>query len=203
MKVFAVFLFILAVGFAITLLSVQQKPATAPEIHATAESSPVPTSRVIAPSVKTTELHSPDGTEKLSLRGNTLPDGSVRYALYVSDIDGSKERFLFEKVLPAGSLLTLPFNAWDPTNTYIFLKQTGTAADYFVLRADGGKFAAGSQFIDVSGVWAEKKMTAAIRDVTGWASGTLLIIYTSGDNGAKGPAYWFEIPSTAIIQLAG
>lgn len=100
--------------------------------------------------------------------------------------------------------MALPSNSWDPTDTYIFLEEHNSGAvDFFVLKASGEPFADGNKYIDVGAVWANKKMEYTIRTATGWASGTLLIIYTSKDDGSRGPAFWFEIPSTAILQLAG
>ena len=70
------------------------------------------------------------------------------------------------------------------------------------MKADGTPFPDGNPFIDVGAVWANKNIGYTIRTATGWASGTLLIIYTSNADGSRGPAFWFEIPDTAIIQLA-
>lgn len=149
------------------------------------------------------DTHSSNADRKLVLRVMRQRDGGATYTYAITDMSGGNERVLLAKTLPAGASMALPANAWDPTDTYVFVeeKNSGTV-DYFVLKTNGEPFAQGQQYIDVGAVWANKEIGYTIRTATGWASGTLLIVYTSKDDGTKGPAYWFEIPSTAILQLA-
>lgn len=150
-----------------------------------------------ASSVQETSVRSSNAEKQLILRAAGQPDGTTRYSYFVADITGANERLLYEKILPDGSGMSLPANSWDPTDTYVFIgEKVGGIQNYYVMKSAGGSS------IDVGAVWKEKKMPFTIRTATGWASGTLLIIYTSKDDGSKGPAYWFEIPSTAILQLA-
>jgi hypothetical protein len=162
--------------------------------------SPIPTKRNVVGETSTDSSHA---DKKLMLRTTYKSDGTTEYSFIVADISGGNSRVLFDKTLPTGASMGLPYNSWDPTDTYLFLEEHNSGAvDYLVLKADGTPFADGNQYIDVGAVWVNKNVGYTIRTATGWASGTLLIIYTSKDDGSKGPAFWFEIPSTAILQLA-
>lgn len=202
-KGFVVFLFLLAIGFAITLYT--QRPTT-PSAKASSGTevvpSPIPAPK--QPSTTSSEVHSSNADKKLLLRATTDINGTTTYTFVISDIRGGNERVLFTKTPGSGTVMDLPVNAWDPTDTYVFMEEkVGGVPNYYVFKANGEPFANGDKFIDIGAVWTAKKIGYAIRQATGWASGTLLIIYTSKDDGSHGPAFWFEIPSTAIIQLAG
>lgn len=190
-KAFGVFLVIVVVGFVITLSVQQQTPPPAKAFV------PTPTPTIPPqPVTKESSVKSGDGTKVLSLRSTTNRDGTTMYEFFTN---GNP---LFAKTLGPDAQMSLPYNAWDPTNTFVFVEQkTQGNPDYYVFRADGSLFATGDKFIDVGAVWTTKGMTYSIREATGWASGTLLIVYTSKDDGTNGPSFWFEIPSTAIIQL--
>lgn len=191
---------------AVVTIGVTQKTATQPPAKATSSAgilptvSPPPTPP--QPTVVETDVHSSKADKKLILRTTTNRDGTSMYEFFIADVSGGNERRLFAKTLGPGAVMALPFNAWDPTDTYVFLEQrTQGVPDYFVFRTDGSPFAGGNTYVDVGAVWTQKKIGYTIREATGWASDTLLIIYTLKDDGTHGPAYWFEIPSTAIIQL--
>jgi hypothetical protein len=179
-KLLIVFLLmVFSVGVALTIRTPDAPRAKAVQL------APAP-----EPGIHIIDVHSGDGAKKLQLRTETQTDGASQYEI---SVDG---KTLYTETLGAGASLFLPENAWDPTNTYVFFGKKDIAGrNYFVLSGAGGPV------IDVGAVWNEKKIPFAIREATGWASGTLLIIYTSKPDGSKGPAFWFEIPSTAIIQL--
>lgn len=184
-------LLLVALGVVITIWYQQRTATTAQAV------SVVPTP---APE---TSVHSFNADKQLILRTTRKSDGMTEYTYIISDISGANPRVLFDKTLPAAAWMTLPVNSWDPTDTYIFLEEHNSGAmDYFVLKASGEPFADGQKYIDVGSVWADKNIGYTIRTATGWASGTLLIIYTTTSDGSRGPAFWFEIPSTAILQLA-
>jgi len=177
-RAFLIFLVILSVGVAGA--AVMQKP-TAPQAAAVV---PTPTQE---PKVYTGKVNAPNGDKTLVMRrtGQT-------YEFFV------KGKRIFSKTVPQETTMSLPFNAWDPTEKWIFLEEkTGNTVNYFVMKETG------EEVFDVGVVWNEKKIPYTIRAATGWASGTLLIIYTSKNDGSNGPAFWFEVPSTAILQLAG
>ncbi|OGG35093.1 hypothetical protein A2363_01125 [Candidatus Gottesmanbacteria bacterium RIFOXYB1_FULL_47_11] len=203
-KAFVVFVCVVAVGVAAT---VYMKSRTPVEVQAESVQEtivPVGSSTRFVPVVQTSEAHSSKADKQLVLRATTRPEGETEYAFYITDMSGGSEWTLFSRTLSSGASMALPFNTWDPTDTYVFLEETtGGIPNYYVLHANGQPFANGELFIDVGAVWNVKKPGYKIRQATGWASGTLLILYTTKEDGSKGPAFWFEIPSTAILQLAG
>ena len=203
-KSFGVFMLLVAIGVGITI-NVSQK--TTPPAKATNSPVDIVPSVPPAPSQPATsvkDVHSSNADKKLILSTTTNQNGTTLYEFIISDNAGGSRKPLFARTLASGSRMALPINAWDPTDTYVFIEEKDQGVlNYFVFRTDGEPFANGDKFINVGSVWTAKKIGYTIREATGWASGTLLIIYTSKDDGSKGPAFWFEIPSTAIIQLAG
>jgi hypothetical protein len=198
-KSFVVFILLVAIGVVATIWY-QQRTATTAQASA---GQPTPASLAGGPTpkqqkgMKETSVHSSNADKQLILRTTPKPDGMTEYSYIVADISGANQRMLFDKTLGTGSSMSLPDNSWDPTDTYVFIgEKIGGIQNYYVMKSTGGSL------IDVGAVWKEKKVPLTIRTATGWASGTLLIIYTSKDDGTRGPAYWFEIPSTAILQLA-
>ncbi len=197
-KSFLVFILLVAIGVVITIWYQQRTVLTAEAAN------PTPTPALTKqPMVQETSTDSSHADKKLMLRTTLKSDGTTEYSYIVADISGGNPKVFFDKTLQAGASMALPYNSWDPTDTYVFLEEhnSGTV-DYLVLKADGTPFADGNQYIDVGAVWANKNVGYTIRTATGWASGTLLIIYTTAGDGSHGPAFWFEIPSTAILQLA-
>jgi hypothetical protein len=203
LKSFVVFVLLVAISVVITIWYRERTATTAeasagPQSFGNYISAPTPTPTPKKQS-NTQEIlvHSSKADKQLILRTTQQPDGSVDYTYFIADISGLNQRTLFNKTLPAGSSMVLPANSWDPTDTYVFIEEIDDGVpNYFVMKSTGGSV------IDVGAVWKEKKIPYTIRTATGWASGTLLIIYTRKDDDSKGPAYWFEIPSTAILQLA-
>lgn len=191
-KSFVVFILLVAIGV-VTTIWYRQNTATTAEAYSV---EPVPMSKK-PNTTQEISVHSAKADKKLILRTTPKSDGATQYAYFVADITGKNERVLYDKILPVGSSMSLPANSWDPTDTYVFIEEKDDGVpNYFVMKSTGGSL------IDVGFVWKEKKIPYTIREATGWASGTLLIIYTSASDGSRGPAYWFEIPSTAILQLA-
>jgi hypothetical protein len=198
LKSFVVFVLLVTIGVVVTIWY-QQRTATTAEAYSV-DPGPTPKKQN---NLQETSVNSSNADKKLILRTTRKSGGMTEYAYYLADISGANERLLFDKTLPAGASMALPVNSWDPTDTYVFLEEHNSGAvDFLVLKISGEPFADGNKYIDVGAVWANKNIGYAIRTATGWASGTLLIIYTSKDNGSRGPAFWFEIPSTAILQLA-
>jgi hypothetical protein len=195
LKSFLVFVLLVGIGVVATIWYRQSTTTTA-EAYSV-DPTPTPKQRKLN-NIQETSVHSSNADKQLILRSTTMSDGMTEYSYIVADISGANERVLFAKTLLAGSVMSLPDNSWDPTDTYVFIEEKDNGVpNYFVMKSAGGFL------IDVGAVWKEKKMPYTIRTATGWASGTLLIIYTAKDDGSRGPAYWFEIPSTAILQLAG
>lgn len=201
-KSFILFLLILLLAIAVTIYV--KRPTTPPAKATGTEASPSPIGAPMQPTVTVSDVHSAKADKKLILRASLSMNGTTTYEFFVADINGGNERALFAKTLGAGAEMSLPVNAWDPTDTYVFIEEKiGGIPNYYVFKASGESFADDKKFIDVGAVWTAKDVGYSIRDATGWASGTLLIIYTKKEDGTKGPAFWFEIPGAAIIQLSG
>ena len=204
-KAFIVFVLLVLAGVVITV--VLQKPTTqeakASGTNVNAEFAPTVQPAPQKSGTAQSDVHSSNADKKLIMRITSGKNGMTTYDFFVADISGANERLLYTKTLGSGSGMMLPINAWDPTDTYVFIgEKDGGTPGFFVLKASGEPFANGEKFLDVGAVWTAKKINYSIRDATGWASGTLLIVYTSQEDGSHGPAFWFEVPSTAIIQLA-
>lgn len=148
------------------------------------------------------EESSIDNAKKLRLREERQADGSTTYLLFAMDANGTNQRLIFQKTLAAGTSLEL-HNSWSPDGTYVFVGEKGPGGEkFFVLQSTGAPFADGQTALDVGALFDARKTGYTFDKVTGWASGTLLIIYTKTDQGAKGPSYWLELPSRAFLQLA-
>lgn len=149
------------------------------------------------PALLENDVHSVDGTLKLILRTEPLQDGTKKYSFFIADIHGNNERLLFTKILDKNITMIIPSNTWSPDNKYVFIRQNNVGSfETFVLKANGDAFVNGKQYLDVVSLSIERKLKYAITDVTGWDSPTLLHVKTSGPN------FWFEVTSSAFIQLA-
>ena len=105
--------------------------------------------------------------------------------------------------LPNDTSLSIPFNAVSPDNQYLFLKQTTSAGDrYLVLTTSGQPMGERSQALEFSALFTAKYPDLVITDVTGWGGNNLIVINTDKVGGGTGPSFWFEIPTRAFIRLS-
>lgn len=167
-------------------------PSVQAEVHATPTLPPNMSSR---PSSK--------ADRKIWLISKTVKEGML-YTLSISDMDGGNKRQLYVTTALPGQTIGLPYNTWTPDDKHIFLEvsKAGQPPTYWIFQTNGAAFSDGQQYLDVGQFWTDRKVPFTIRTATGWASETLLIIYTYKDDGSKGPAYWFDLPSKTFIQLA-
>ena len=204
LKSFVLFILLLLLGIAITVYTQSKTLAPAKAASVSTHPAVLVPPKPVAAKVQETTVDSAKADQKLVLRSVPRQNGTTTYSFLITNFDGGSPRTLLTKTLGPRATMSLPWNSWDPTDTYIFVgEKEGSVQNYYVLRADGSSFASGDKLIDVGSIWRSRNLGLTIREATGWASGTLLIIYTSKDDGSKGPPYWFEIPSTATIQLAG
>ncbi len=146
---------------------------------------------------------SPDGTKKVIMKVTQNNDGTKTYAFSVSDENGSNEQFIFAKTLDSASNMTIPFNTWSPDNKYFFIQEnTGNNKNVYVFSATGAAFSETEAYFDATDLFKRKNTGNNFSEATGWASETLVIINTTKPDNSKGPSYWFEVPSKAIIQLS-
>lgn len=157
-----------------------------------------------SPTPKVLGIRSSNADKKLFMNTSKLTDGSTNYIFTVGDMNGGNQKPLFSQNLSSTSYMTIPYNAWSPDDKLVFLSVVGpgTAINYLVMKADGSPITSAEQYFDVKSIFSSKNELYTLREATGWASETLLILYTYQKDGSKGPAFWLEIPSKAVLQLA-
>lgn len=150
-----------------------------------------------------TEVHSPDGTVKVTLTSQKQDDGTNTYTVMAGKITGDNQKYIFSKTADSQTSIVLPQNAWSPDNKYLFiLEKNNDIVSALVFKASGEAFAIGAQYLDVAPLFLEKNKTLEIANVTGWASPTLLYVQTKTESLTKGPTFWFDIDSKNFLQLA-
>lgn len=143
---------------------------------------------------------SPDGTKKLVMKTAHNTDGTLTYVFTTTDGSGTSEQQLYTATVKGSESMSIPFNTWSPDNRFLFIQKNGTQA--LVFKATGEPIAPGQAYFDVPDVFRERSINNTFHEATGWASPTLLIINTITADNSKGPSYWFEVPTKAIIQLS-
>ncbi|OGG27914.1 hypothetical protein A3A64_02505 [Candidatus Gottesmanbacteria bacterium RIFCSPLOWO2_01_FULL_48_11] len=171
------------------------KPATSPQ-STPALQTPAPKKTA------ETSVSNPDGTKKLILR-KEKPSGTITTYTFIVAQDNS-EREIFTQSADPNTKYDIPANTWSPgENTYLFLRETTTGTTrYLVFKATGQPFTDEEQFLEVTSLFAKTANKYRIRDITGWDSPELLHVQTETEQGAKGPSFWFEVPSRVFLQLA-
>lgn len=146
---------------------------------------------------------SPDGNKKVVMKIDRNKDDTQTYSFYTSDGDGINEQFIFDKTLDKAKYMTIPFNTWSSDNQYFFIQENAeNGKRIFAFQASGEPFSETEKYFDVTDLFRKKETGNSFVEATGWASESLIIINTTKENGSKGPSYWFEVPSKAIIQLS-
>lgn len=191
-------------GFAFLSISRPNVPIVAPGPTPT-ESSDIVTIQSLPDSLmpETSEVRSPDGAMRLVMR-KTAVAGNKAYSFLVEETtEGSTKNSIFSKTVLAGTSFEISPNAWSPDNKYFFItEKSSNSINYLVFRRDGEYFSESEQYIEAVPRFIAKNTGYTLSDITGWDSETLLHMYSIKEDGARGPSFWFEIPSKAIIQLA-
>lgn len=171
-------------------------------VTSTPAATPLPTPITSKNAEKFSQI-SPDGAKILTMTVTRNKDDSKTYAFATSDSASTNQQSIYSKTLLGTGNMSIPFNTWSPDNNYVFLQQNGaTTSGAIVMKADGQPLVEGEQFFDVISLFTAKNTGNSYQETTGWASETLLIVNTKQQDGSKGPSYWFEVPSKAIIQLS-
>lgn len=139
-----------------------------------------------------------DGTKKLTMK-EEANDPTRTFSFYID----ANTTPVFTRSYTDGTTMALPDNAWAPNDQYIFLREdlpTGVK-NYLVLKTDGTAFSNGEMVKNVTELFAAKGYSYSLNEATGWADPTLLILTTKNTSGARGPSFWFEAPSSALMQL--
>lgn len=159
--------------------------------------------KVVSSKMTVSSQISPDGTKKLIMKKTENQDKSMTYDFSTADEDGANEKLIYTKVFDSSGNMTIPFNTWSPDNQYFFIQEgVGGNKSIFVFKANGDQFAEGEIYLDAADLFKNRDTGNNFDEATGWASETLIIINTEKPDGTKGPSYWFEVPSKAIIQLS-
>lgn len=157
--------------------------------------------KIIPISKEVREVPSPDGTMNLIMETLDKGEGAVDYSFFVASGEGKDKKPLFT-AKDKKNTFSLSQNAWSPDNTYLYLlrKENGLQ-NALVFRANGEEFSLGKPYLALLPVFTKRITEYVVSDVTGWDSPTLLHVNTRKDALTKGPSFWFEIPSTALLQL--
>ncbi len=165
---------------------------------------PTPSGLPSAFTVEVPERISPDGSKKVIMDIEDHADGTKTYSLSVLDTTKDSEELIMSQRLADSLNLSLPFNSWSPDNTYFFVEQksdSGTVTDVQIFKASG-TFPSGERMLTVVNTFSEKQPNYTFSHVTGWASNTLLIVNSWKPDMSKGPSFWYEVPSQAIVRLS-
>ena len=154
------------------------------------------------PKPQITSQISPDGKKQLTLTTTTNNDLTKTYTFVTTDAGGGNQQQVYT-VTYATDTMNIPFNTWSPDDKYVFIIHTTTSGtEALVMKADGKPITETESTYNAATIFNAKNNGNSYQETTGWASETLLIINTTTQTGAKGPSYWLEIPSKAIIQLS-
>ncbi len=167
-------------------------------------SAPTPTSIPLSPQVKEMRYPSSDGKKVLIVKTTKTVQDTTTYTFSVSTQATLSGHMLFKKSIKAPTTLTVPFNAWSPDNQYFFIQEhVGAKTTTFVYKASGQPFADGETSHNVTMLFAEKETTHVLKEVTGWAAPTLLLINTKSiDTEKDGPSFWFDVTKDSVTRLS-
>ena len=150
------------------------------------------------PTPQATRADAPDSQKTLYLK--TKKSGKMTtYTLSVVNKSDGGEKQIFAKTLDSSESISIPFNTWSPDDKYVLIKKDSS---FFVLSSLVSSDSQDDQTTNVTDLFMKKYPNYKVTDVTGWASPTLVIITTNKEDGSRGPSFWFEVPSHAIIQLS-
>jgi hypothetical protein len=160
---------------------------------------PMPSPQAEIPPVEASQLtsvDSPDGTQTISMK-TSKESGMTTYSF----TNGGKE--IFTDTVDPSISFSIPENTFSPDNKYVFLKETGGGgSSFFALTASGDSSTQNNQTANITSLFAAKYPNLKIQDTTGWGGINLIVFNTLNTDGSRGPSFWFEMPSHAIIQLA-
>ncbi|HTK03731.1 MAG TPA: hypothetical protein VL401_03135 [Alphaproteobacteria bacterium] len=176
-KIIILACFLISAVSVLYILKASQKPV--PFSQKTSYVPPV----AIADSPKLTEIISPDGKDKLSVKEEKTKENII-YTFTTS-----KQKFT--KTVPLETSILVPFNTFSPDDKYFFLQEGDT---YFVPLKD--------EVLDINAMFAAKHPEYKITEATGWGGMTLIVINTDKTSGGIGPSFWFDVTSKSFIQLS-
>ena len=133
----------------------------------------------------------------------TIDGDNTTYSFSVSETSEDKKTPIFSRTVLPGTVMEMSPNAWSPDNKYFFITERSVnSINYLVFKASGEYFSDDEQYIEVVPAFDARNTGQTLSEITGWDSEALLHVYSVKDDGSRGPSFWFEIPSHAVIQLA-
>ena len=153
----------------------------------------------LLPVTSSTSQISPDGAQKVTIKTIQNRDASTTDEIFT----GNMTQPLYSITLNTTESLSIPFNTWDPTNTYFFLQENSVEGEkILVFHADGSPFANGQSYLNLTDAFAKYGSPDTLDAVTGWAGYNVIVINTKASDGSQGTSYWFEVPDGSILPLA-
>lgn len=169
---------------------------------------PLPSPSPEPPKPTVTEWPSPNGKSILVMKktvknGDAAQSGSATFSFFVKTEANPVEHLVFSKSLDPESALYIPFNSWSPDNKHFYVQEkTGSVIKTFVFNASGEPFSGGEPLLDVDTLFAAKDVGFDLKEVTGWAAPTLLIVNSKTPDDQNGPSYWFDITRKSVTRLS-
>jgi len=196
--------FLLVIGAGISLFFVTYKNNYQPQFSiASSMPSMQVSTEAVAPKITISSQISPDGSKKLIMKTTQNNDNTATYDFSTANENGTNEKLIFTEVVDSSKNMTVPFNAWSPDDQYFFIQEdSGDSKNIFVFKVTGKSFADTQIYLDASSIFKEANTGNNFSEATGWASESLIILNTKKQDNTKGPSYWLEVPSKAIIQLS-
>lgn len=153
----------------------------------------------LLPVTSSTSQISPDGSQKVTIKTIENKDATTTDEIFT----GNMTQPLYSITLNTTESLSIPFNTWDPTNTYFFLQENSNEGEkILVFHADGAPFANGQSYLSLTDAFAKYGSNNTLDAVTGWAGYNVIVINTKASDGSQGTSYWFEVPDGSILPLA-
>lgn len=150
------------------------------------------------PEIKQVRATSLDGGKTLTMKVASGDSGALEYSFSIDE-----GPTFFSEVLEPSSTLSLTYNSWEPTDKFVYVAvDKNGVKDAYVFNANGENFADGQKFMSAQDYFSRRNITYKFDEATGWGGNGLLQIKTVKEDGTKGPNFWFEIPSGAVLQLA-
>jgi hypothetical protein len=141
----------------------------------------------------------PDASYNLRLISKNEGD-YFSYSLSYSKKDADTENTIYTETFNENTKLSIPFNTWSPDNKYVFLKsEDSVLTDYLVYKITDNQ---AKNPIRITKIFREKYQDYVIKDVTGWAAPSLLILVTTNSSDEVGPSFWFNVTSQTFTQLS-
>lgn len=139
---------------------------------------------------------SPDGKKTIVMKAIKNPELTTTYSFSITNSATESGQLLYSKTVDSETTMSIPFNTWSPGNQYVYIQEhTATQTLSYVFRANGTLFGDGQAYLEVNNIFLSKKVAFQLREVTGWAAPTLLIINTDDTDLKTGPSYWLDVAS--------